>query len=131
MQTREIQKTTVSAKQKQPSIKNNHFIQCNVYKNVALFKGDTFVYRGLFRRYGGNYEKAHFGYAVSLTNYEKVKDELKRMVSGFIIVNKEQEEISIALQQPSAAHNKLMLDDESEGDENGKNGVNRLTHFEI
>ena len=75
------------------SIKNNHFVQCFIYKNAALFKGDTYVYRGLFNRFGGYYDKSNFGYIVPLENYEKVSEEITRMAFGFIIYKKDTEVI--------------------------------------
>jgi len=76
-------------------VKNNHLIQCYIYDNATVFKGDTFVYRGLFNRFGGYYDKTYFGYVVSLENYEKVKEEIARMVFGFIIHIKKNEEIVV------------------------------------
>ena len=57
-------------------VRNNHLIQCYIYKNVALFKGDTYVYRGLFKRNSGEFNKEHYGYVVPLDNLEKVKEEI-------------------------------------------------------
>jgi hypothetical protein len=75
------------------SIKNNHLIQCYIYQNATLFKGDTYVYRGLFNRFGGYYDKSHFGFIVPLENYEKVREEIMRMAFGFIVYKKESEVI--------------------------------------
>ena len=75
------------------SIKNNHLIQCYIYQNATLFKGDTYVYRGLFYRFGGHYDKSHFGFIVPLNTYEKVRDEIMRMAFGFIVYKKESEVI--------------------------------------
>jgi hypothetical protein len=78
------------------SIKNNHLIQCYIYQNATLFKGDTYVYRGLFYRFGGHYDKSHFGFIVPLDNYDKVRDEIMRMAFGFIVYKKESEVIKTA-----------------------------------
>ena len=88
MQSNKKQKITVRPKL---SIKNNHFVQCFIYQNASLFKGDTYVYRGLFNRFGGYYDKSNFGFIVPLDNYEKVSDEIKRMAYGFIIYKKDSE----------------------------------------
>ena len=78
-------------------VRNNHLIQCYIYKNIALFKGDTYVYRGIFKRNGGEFRREHYGYVVSLDNWEKVKGEVLRMVSGFIIYKREHEELNAKL----------------------------------
>lgn len=84
-------------------VKNNHLIQLYIYNNAALFKGDTFVYRGLFNRFGGYYDKSYYGFVVPLENYEKVKEEIVRMVFGFIIHNKKTEDIVIKSMNKAAA----------------------------
>jgi len=78
-------------------VRNNHLIQCYIYKNIALFKGDTYVYRGIFKRNGGEFKREHYGYVVSLENWEKVKEEVLRMVSGFIIYKREHDELNVKL----------------------------------
>ena len=78
-------------------VRNNHLIQCYIYKNVALFKGDTYVYRGLFKRNSGEFNKEHYGYVVPLDNLEKVKEEISRMVSGFIVYRKGYEELDVVV----------------------------------
>ena len=89
-------------------VRNNHLIHCYVYKNVALFKGDTYVYRGLFKRNGGNYNKEHYGYVVTLENMDNVKNEISKMVSGFIIYKKTNEELEIK----TLPTKNLLIDDE-------------------
>jgi len=91
MQTNNKKEKTVA--RSKFTLKNNHLIQCFVYQNVALFKGDTYVYRGLFNRFGGYYDKSHFGFIVPLNHYEKVGDEIMRMAFGFNIYKKESEVI--------------------------------------
>lgn len=78
-------------------VKNNHLIQCYIYKNVVLFKGDTYVYRGLFKRNGGDFNKEHYGYIVPLDNLEKVRDEISKMVSGFIVYKRGFEELNVVV----------------------------------
>ena len=78
-------------------VRNNHLIQCYIYKNIALFKGDTYVYRGIFKRNGGEFKREHYGYIISLDNWEKVKEEISRMVSGFIIYKREHDELNVKL----------------------------------
>ena len=78
-------------------VRNNHLIQCYIYKNIALFKGDTYVYRGIFKRNGGEFKREHYGYVVSLENWEKVKEEVLRMVSGFIIYKRDHDELNVKL----------------------------------
>ena len=65
----------------------NHDIQCYQYENVALFRGDTYTYRGMFRRYGGLYSKEHKGYVVAHDRVSEVRSELTQMVSGFLVYN--------------------------------------------
>ncbi len=89
-------------------VRNNHLIQCYIYKNIALFKGDTYVYRGIFKRNGGEFKREHYGYIISLDNWEKVKEEISRMVSGFIIYKREHEELNVKLSVTN-----LLLEDTS------------------
>jgi hypothetical protein len=88
-------------------VRNNHLIQCYIYKNVALFKGDTYVYRGLFKRNGGNFNKEHYGYVIPIDNNKQVSDEISRMVSGFIIYRKGDEKLDV--ETPTSQN--LLLDD--------------------
>jgi hypothetical protein len=90
-------------------VRNNHLIHCFIFKNIALFKGDTYVYRGIFKRNGGNYNKEQYGYLVSLENLDNVKNEISKMVSGFIIYKKGNEELNVEI-QPSR---NLLIDDDS------------------
>lgn len=80
------------AYEKQPpkkglTVRMNHDIQCYLHENVALFRGDTYTYRGMFRRYGGLYSKEHKGYVVSHERVSEVRSELTQMVSGFLVYN--------------------------------------------
>jgi len=69
------------------TVRMNHDIQCYLHENVALFRGDTYTYRGMFRRYGGLYSKEHKGYVVSHDRVSEVRSELTQMVSGFLVYN--------------------------------------------
>lgn len=77
------------------TVRMNHDIQCYMYDNVALFRGDTYTYRGLFRRYGGLYSKEHKGYIVSHDRVSEVRSELTQMVSGFLVYNNRQKTLDI------------------------------------
>ena len=72
-------------------MKSNHVIQCIQYTNVGLFKGDTYTYRGLFRRNGGEYNREFYGYVVDKDSIDKIKSELTPMLSGFIIHKRDEE----------------------------------------
>lgn len=72
-------------------MKFNHMIQCILYRNVALFKGDTYTYRGIFRRHGGEFNKKYYGYVVSLDNVEAIKNELVPMIYGYVIQNRNED----------------------------------------
>jgi hypothetical protein len=93
-------------------VRNNHLIHCYIYKNLAIFKGDTYVYRGLFKRNGGNYNKEHYGYVVPLDKIDNVKNEISKMVSGFIIFKKGDEELNIDIQKTTTNHIKFYEDDD-------------------
>jgi hypothetical protein len=101
-------------------VRNNHLIQCYIYKNIALFKGDTYVYRGIFKRNGGEFQREHYGYAVSLENWEKVKEEVSKMVSGFIIYKREHDELNVKLSVTN------LLDDTSSVNECSNNTSDNL-----
>lgn len=73
-------------KKSQPKApRNNHVIHCLKYENCGLFKGDTYTYRGIFRRHGGEFSKQFRGYVVPLDNIFGIEEELKRQISGYII----------------------------------------------
>jgi len=73
------------------SIKNNHSITCYVYTNGTLFKGDTYTYRGLFRRYGGFFSRPHRGYITERDKTQDIKSELLGLISGFLIYYRNEE----------------------------------------
>lgn len=98
-------------------VRNNHLIHCYIYKNVALFKGDTYVYRGLFKRNGGIYNKENYGYVVSLDNLDSVKNEISKMVSGYIIYKKGNEQLHIEFQPTNT---NLLIDDDEQSKKNIK-----------
>jgi len=93
--------------------KSNHVIQCIQFSNLALFKGDTYTYRGLFKRNGGEYSRDYYGYIVSLDVVEKIKNELTPMLSGFIIQTRS-EELPITLVQ----NTQNLVDDDNDDDTN-------------
>lgn len=90
-------------------MKSNHVIQCILFKNVALFKGDTYTYRGLFRRNGGNFNREFYGFVVSLEAVDKIKNELTPMLSGFTIHHRDGE---LPVEVP-----KTFIDDPDDNDE--------------
>lgn len=68
--------------------KNNHLIKCTIYTNIALYQGDTYIYRGIFKRNNGNFSTQYKGYLVPLNKIESIRFEIQKQVQGYLIYNK-------------------------------------------
>jgi hypothetical protein len=77
--------------------KYNHIINIFIYTNIALIKGDTYPYRGIFRRNGGNFSKQHYGYLVPLSSLNDVKYQVGKFVESMLVYHRyEQLDIPVA-----------------------------------
>ena len=65
--------------------RNNNVIICKLYKNVALFTGDTYTYRGIFKRNSGDFNKKLRGYIVPLDCIQSIRAEIYPQVQGYLI----------------------------------------------
>ena len=68
--------------------KNNHLIKCTIYTNIALYQGDTYIYRGIFKRNNGNFSTKYKGYLVPLNKIESIRFEIQKQVQGYLIYHK-------------------------------------------
>jgi hypothetical protein len=72
--------------QKMPKMpRNNHVITCKLYKNIALFTGDTYTYRGIFKRNSGEFNTKFRGYLVSLDCIQAIRAEIYPQVQGYLV----------------------------------------------
>jgi hypothetical protein len=72
--------------QKMPKMpRNNHVITCKMYKNIALFTGDTYTYRGIFKRNSGDFSTKFRGYLVSLDCIQAIRSEIYPQVQGYLV----------------------------------------------
>jgi hypothetical protein len=72
--------------QKMPKMpRNNHVITCKMYKNIALFTGDTYTYRGIFKRNSGDFSTKFRGYIVPLDCIQAIRTEIYPQVQGYLI----------------------------------------------
>lgn len=72
--------------QKQPKMpRNNHVITCKMYKNIALFTGDTYTYRGIFKRNSGDFSTKFRGYLVPLDCIQAIRAEIYPQVQGYLV----------------------------------------------
>jgi hypothetical protein len=78
--------TTVNKKK----IKFNHIINVFVYNNIALFKGDTYPYRGTFKRCGGDFNKKFYGYLIPLDRMAECKMQISSFVESLMVYKKEE-----------------------------------------
>ena len=78
---------TSESNKKKP--KFNHLINVFVYNNIALFKGDTYSYRGTFKRCGGDFNKKHYGYLVPLDRLAECKMQISNFVESLLIYKKD------------------------------------------
>jgi len=69
--------------------KFNHLINVFIYNNIALFKGDTYPYRGTFKRCGGDFNKKHYGYLVPLDRLSECKLQISNFVESLLIYKKD------------------------------------------
>lgn len=65
--------------------RNNDMIICKLYKNVALFTGDTYTYRGVFKRNSGDFNKKFRGYIVPLDCIQPIRAEISPQVQGYLV----------------------------------------------
>jgi hypothetical protein len=68
--------------------KNNHLIKCTIYSNVALYQGDTYIYRGVFKRNNGDFSSKYKGFLVPLNKIESIRFEIQKQVQGYLVYNK-------------------------------------------
>ncbi len=72
--------------QKMPKMpRNNHVITCKMYKNIALFTGDTYTYRGIFKRNSGDFNTKFRGYLVPLDSIQAIRAEIYPQVQGYLV----------------------------------------------
>ena len=72
--------------QKMPKMpRNNHVITCKMYKNIALFTGDTYTYRGIFKRNSGDFNTKFRGYIVPLDCIQAIRTEIYPQVQGYLV----------------------------------------------
>ena len=64
--------------------RNNHVITCKTYKNIALFTGDTYTYRGIFKRNSGDFNTKFRGYLVPLDCIHAIRNEIRPQVQGYL-----------------------------------------------
>ena len=76
-----------SAKRK---TKFNHIINVFVYNNISLFKGDTYSYRGTFKRCGGDFNKKFYGYLIPLDRMAECKMQISNFVESLMVYKKEE-----------------------------------------
>ena len=65
--------------------RNNHVITCKIYKNIVLFTGDTYTYRGIFKRNSGDFNTKFRGYLVPLENIQSIRSEISPQVQGYLV----------------------------------------------
>jgi hypothetical protein len=65
--------------------RNNHVITCKIYKNIVLFTGDTYTYRGIFKRNSGDFNTKFRGYLVPLENIQSIRSEIYPQVQGYLV----------------------------------------------
>jgi len=72
--------------QKMPKMpRNNHVITCKMYKNIALFTGDTYTYRGIFKRNSGDFNTKFRGYLVPRDCIQAIRSEIYPQVQGYLV----------------------------------------------
>jgi hypothetical protein len=100
--------------------KFNHLINVFIYKNIALFKGDTFPYRGTFNRFGGEFNKKFYGYLIPLDRMVECKMEISKFVESLLVYKKD-ENLDIGNIKNSMIDNKL--DDYDNNETNVNNNL--------
>jgi len=82
-------------------IKFNHIINVFIYNNVALFKGDTYPYRGTFKRCGGDFNKKYYGYLIPLDRMAEAKMQISNFVESLMVYKKDENlDIGHVLEKP-------------------------------
>jgi hypothetical protein len=83
-------KVTTTREPIKKKTKFNHLINVFVYNNIALFKGDTYPYRGTFKRCGGDFNKKFYGYLVPLDRFAECKMQISNFVESLLVYKKDQ-----------------------------------------
>jgi hypothetical protein len=83
-------KVTTTRETIKKKTKFNHLINVFVYNNIALFKGDTYPYRGTFKRCGGDFNKKFYGYLVPLDRLAECKMQISNFVESLLVYKKDQ-----------------------------------------
>jgi hypothetical protein len=76
--------------QKRKIVKFNHAINIYTYNNIALFKGDTYPYRGIFKRCGGEFSKKNYGYLIPLNRVSEAKLQIIKFVESLMCYKKDE-----------------------------------------
>ena len=92
MENTDFKKTNkkVSGETVKRKTKFNHIINVFIYNNIALFKGDTYPYRGTFKRCGGDFNKKHYGYLIPLDRMAEAKLQISNFVESLMIYKKDE-----------------------------------------
>jgi len=92
MENTDLKKTNkkVSGETAKRKTKFNHIINVFIYNNIALFKGDTYPYRGTFKRCGGDFNKKHYGYLIPLDRMAEAKLQISNFVESLMIYKKDE-----------------------------------------
>ena len=92
MENTDFKKTNkkVSGETTKRKTKFNHIINVFIYNNIALFKGDTYPYRGTFKRCGGDFNKQHYGYLIPLDRMAEAKLQISNFVESLMIYKKDE-----------------------------------------
>ena len=75
---------------KRKVVKFNHAINIYTYNNIALFKGDTYPYRGIFKRCGGEFSKKDYGYLIPLNRVSEAKLQIVKFVESLMCYKKDE-----------------------------------------
>lgn len=75
---------------KRKIVKFNHAINVYTYNNIALFKGDTYPYRGIFKRCGGEFSKKDYGYLIPLNRVSEAKLQIIKFVESLMCYKKDE-----------------------------------------
>ena len=100
-----IKKNATSETSKRKT-KFNHLINVFVYNNIALFKGDTYSYRGTFKRCGGEFNKKYYGYLIPLDRMAECKLQISNFVESLLVYKKD-ENLDIGSVQNNMIDNEL------------------------
>lgn len=104
--------------------KFNHLINVFVYNNIALFKGDTYSYRGTFKRCGGEFNKKYYGYLIPLDRMVECKMQISNFVESLLVYKKD-ENLDIGSVQNN------MIDNELDNYNNEDNSLNSNVIMDI